>query len=112
MNCLHFASFSGSDNYELVKFFVEKGINIYLKTENGMNCLHVAASMGCLNLSKAIVNKHNFNINLTDKNGLTALHHSAKNGNYELIKFFVDKGVDIYLKTKDGENCFHIAALE
>lgn len=48
----------------------------------------------------------------TDSNGWTTLHYSSKSSSYELVKFFANKGADIQVKTKDGENCLHIAALE
>lgn len=48
----------------------------------------------------------------TDSNGWTTLHYSSKSSSYELVKFFANKGADIQMKTKDGENCLHIAALE
>ena len=60
----HFASSMGS--YKLVKFFLEKGTDILLKTECGLTCLHIAAYHGHLNLSKMLVNKHNFDVHLTD----------------------------------------------
>ena len=48
---------------------------------------------------------------MADKNGWTGLHHSARNGSHELVKYFADIGTDINLKTSNGENCLHIAAL-
>ena len=75
-----------------------------------MNCIHIAALCGNLNLCKDLINKHNFDAHQTNNDGLTALHYSAKSGRYELIKFFIDKETDIYLKTENGLNCLHIAA--
>ena len=46
---------------------------------------------------------------MADNDGLTVLHYSAKNGSYELVTYFAD--LRIYLKTKIGCNCLHIAAL-
>ena len=43
--------------------------------------------------------------------GWTALHFSARAGSYELLTYFADTGTDIYLRTNDGSNCLHIAAL-
>ena len=105
---LHCSAQNGS--YELLKFFVEKGANIFSKTEVGMNCLHIAALSGHLDLCKTLMNKHNFDVNTTDSKGFTALHFSAENGSYELVKLFADKGTDIHLKTEDGMNCLHIAS--
>ena len=105
---LHYSAEKGS--YELVKFFVDMGTDIFLKTKNGNNCLHVAAFNGHLDLCKTLVNKHNFDVDMTDHEGLSALHHSVKSGKYELVKFFADKVADIHAKTKFGENCLHFTA--
>ena len=99
---LHRSAQNGS--YELLKFFVEKGTNIFGKTERGMNCLHIAALSGHLDLCKTLINEHNFDVNMTDSEGFTALHFSAENGSYDLVKLFADKGTDIYLKTEEGMN--------
>ena len=105
---LHTSAQNGS--YELIKLFIDKGAYIYLKTSNGDNCLHIAAGNGHLNLCKILINKHKFDVDMANSNGRTALHFSAQNGSYELIKLFIDKGADIHLKTKTGNNCLHIAA--
>ena len=100
----------GKGNNKLFKFFTEKGTDIQLKTKDGQNCLHIAAENGHLNLCKTLVEEHNFDVQLADSYGWTALHRSAKKGRYELLQFLTDKGTDIQLKTKDGQNCLHIAA--
>ena len=105
---LHRSALNGS--YDLVKLFAENGTDIYLKTREGMNCLHIAAFNGHLKLCEKLVAEHKFDVNMVDNLGWTALHHSARNGSYELIEFFIKMGADIHLKTNDGQNCFHIAA--
>ena len=107
---LHFSAQSGS--YELVKFFTDKGTNIHLKAKDRLTCLHIAAAHGHLNLCKTLTNKHNFNVNVTDNYGWTPLHRSAQNGCYDLVKFFADNGTEILLKTREGINCLHIAAVK
>ena len=86
------------------------GINIHLKTNDGKNCLHIAAAYGHLNLCKTFIQKYNFDVYMTDNKGYTPLHCSAQNGVYEIVRFFADIETDILLKTKIGENCLHIAA--
>ena len=105
---LHHAVMNGS--YKLITYFVGIGADIGLKVDNGMNCLHIAASRGHLNLCKVLVDKHNFDVKKTCKTGWTALHTSATNGSYELVTYFVEMGSDIHLKTDDGRNCLHLAA--
>ena len=106
---LHRSALNGS--YDLVKLFAENGTDIYLKTREGMNCLHFAASRAHLNLCKALMKKHNFKGDTADNYGWTALHRSAQNGNYDIVKFFADNGTDIFLKMEEGNDCLHIAAL-
>ena len=106
---LHHSAASGS--YKLVSFFASRGTDVHLKTKNGENCLHVAALNGHLNLCKTLVDKHKFNVNADDNDGWTALHHSAASGSYKLVSFFASKGTDVHLKTKNEENCLHLAAL-
>ena len=105
---LHHSAWNGS--YELFSFFANKGTDIHLKTKNGENCLHIAASKGHLNLCRTLTNKHNFDANAADNDGFTALHHSARSSIYELVSLFANKGTDIHLKTNCGMNCLHIAA--
>ena len=106
---LHFSAQSGK--YKNVKLFADKKTDIYLKAKEGVNCLHIAAAHGHLNLCKTLIEEHTFDVHICDEYGWTALHYSVKNGNYEMIKFFIDMGSDIYLKVNDGSNCLHIAAL-
>ena len=107
---LHFSAQSGS--CQLVTYFAEMGTDIHLKTNEGKNCLHIAAMQGHLILCKMLLDKYNFDVNMADNFGYTALHHSAKIGSYILVKYFADMGTNIHLKTNDGKNCFHIAELE
>ena len=105
---LHHSAESG--NYELFKFFVDKGANIKLKTIAGESCLHIAAFNGQLDFCKTLIKVYQFDKDMSDNNGCTALHHSAGSGVYDLVQFFVNKTPDLYLKNKFGHNCLHIAA--
>ena len=49
---------------------------------------------------------------MKDNLGWTALHYSVQSGSYELVIYIADMTTDIHLKTSDGTNCLHIAALE
>ena len=106
---LHHSVYYGS--FELFRYFADIGDDIYLKTHDGRNCLHIAAMYGHLNLCKMLIDKHNFDINMTDDSGISSLHYSARYGCYKLFRYFTDMGADIYLKSNNGRNCLHIAAL-
>ena len=105
---LHFSPRNGS--YEIVKYFINMGIDIKLKVKHGINCLHIAANQGHLNLCKTLIKKHNLDLEKPDDGGWTALHYSAKSDSYKLVKIFIDMGIDINLNATDGMNCLHIAA--
>ena len=47
---------------------------------------------------------------MIDDQGGSPLHFCAVSVSYVLFKFLVEMGGDIYLKTKSGKNCLHIAA--
>ena len=106
---LHYSARNGS--YELLTYFADTGTDIYLQTNDGSNCLHVAALWGHLNLCDALIVKKEFDVNIASNDGWTILHYTARNGSYELFKYFTDIGVDIDIKTNLGWNCLHIAAL-
>ena len=107
---LHFSTQSG--NYELVTYFADMGTGIHLKTNDGFNCLHIAAKQGHLNICTVLIEKRKFDLNMADNYGWMALHRSSKNGSYEFLTYFADRVTDIHHKTNDGENCLHIAAFE
>ena len=105
---LHYSAREGS--YESIKSLLAMGTNINLKTNNGKNCLHIAAAYDHINLSRTLISKHNFDVQLPDHDEWTALHFFAQNGSYELLKAVEDMGIDIKLETNYGRNCLHIAA--
>ena len=107
---VHFSAQSG--NCQLVAYFAEMGTDVHLKTNDGSNCLNIAAYQGHLNLCKMLIDKHKVDLHMTDNDGWTALHYSAQSGNCELVAYFAEMGTDIHLKTNDGRNCLHIAALK
>ena len=107
---LHCSAQSG--NCELVAYFAEMGTDIQVKTNEGRNCLHIAALQGHLNLCKMLIDKHKIDLHLIDNAGYTALHYSAESGNFELVAYIAEMRTELHLKTNDGRNCLHIAALQ
>ena len=106
---LHHSAMNGS--YELFRFFLALGIDIFIKTDDGQNCLHVASMNGQTSFCKALINNHKFDKHMADDSKSIAIHYSAVTGNYELFKFFADIGTDISLKNIKGGNSLHLAAL-
>lgn len=76
-----------------------------------MNCFHIAAVHGHLDICKTIIDEHDFHVHLTDDDVWTTLHYSAAGGNNELIIYFTDMGTDTELKQSSDRNCLQISAL-
>ena len=104
---LHYFAENGS--YELVNAAADIGIDLNLETNNGKNCLHIAADNRHFKLCRHLIRKHNVDVKIPDNDGWAPLHYFAKRSSYELFKIAVDMGIDINLKTNDRKNCLHIA---
>ena len=107
-SALHYAAKDG--NLEMFKYFLEKGSNIYDKTKDNRDCLHIAAKSGCSVFCEALLTFYGFKTDTRCSKGWTAIHYAIESGNIDLIKYFVKKGSDIYWKTKNNSTCLHIAA--
>ena len=57
---LHY--FAKRSSYELIKTVVDMDIDINLKTNDGKNCLYIAADNGHFGLCRSLINKHNVDI--------------------------------------------------
>ena len=98
-----------SGNYELVRYFADRGTNIHLKANGGWNCLHNAAFHGHLHLFKTLIDKHHFDAQMCIDNGMTVIHCAARSGSYELLRYFSDFKTYIGAKDSFGWNCLHNA---
>lgn len=95
----------------MFKFFLDRGADIYLKANNGSNCLHFAAHKGKRNICKFLLEEHNFDIHYTNNEKCTALHLSAGNGSFALFFYLLEKGSEIYSKTKNMCNVLHFSSI-
>ena len=48
---------------------------------------------------------------MRDNDGCTPLHYSASNGSFELFSYLLEKGSEIYCKTKKMKNVLHLSAV-
>ena len=108
-SALHYSARNGS--YELLTYFSDSGNDVYLQTNDGSDCLHIAALCGHLKLCDTLIVIKEFDVNVVSNDGWAILHYTARNGSYELLKYFTDIGIDIDIKTNLVWNCLHIAAL-
>ena len=100
-----------SPSCETSQILMEMGSDVHVKTKDGVNCLCIAAEVGELDLCKMLLKNQTFNVHMIDDQGGSPLHYCVVSGSYNLYKFIVEMGCDIYLKTKSGKNCLHIATV-
>ena len=107
-SAMHYCA--GSGNHHLFHYFIKIGSDINQRTNNGENCLHLAAERGYMDLCKTFIDEFNFDIHVTDNSGKSAMHYFAGSGNHQLFHYFTKLGSDINQRTNNGQNCLHIAA--
>ena len=107
----HFASLAG--DCEVLRFLFRENVpGAYHKNNENQTCLHIAALNGRVGISKCLIEGYDFNLNIdvADEREWTPLHCAAYSGNYKLFRYLLGKGSDPFKKTKDRDNCLHIAS--
>ena len=101
ITCLKSAIYA--DNFELVKFLIEKGADVNL-TDNvySYSPLHVACSHGDINIVKYLVDKGS-KINFQDKEGQSPVAAAIMYEYLDIVKYLVDNGADLLLQNEFGK---------
>ncbi len=87
---------------EIVKYLIEKTLDINNQDSEGTTALIMASKYGNLELAKLLIKK-GAEINAKTKDGNTALKEAADTrGHLELVKFLLENKADINAKTVDG----------
>lgn len=89
---LHEATLSGNKN--IVELLLSCGCDLYGVNNAGLNCLHLAASEGHINLVKYFVADCNIDVNLQSSTGLTALHFAARKKQTQVMHLLIQLGAD------------------
>ena len=103
-----------SGNLTICEWLLSKGlicdINKPIGDAWGYYPIHYAAQEGCLNICEWLY-KNNANINPSTKHGCKPIHYSAYK-NIDTCKFFIDLGISVNEKDKDGETPIYYACEE
>jgi ankyrin repeat protein len=98
------------NNFEYVKYFVERGINVNLKDNEFKNsALLVSICHGNLEITKYLI-ENGADINSKNNIGDTALHFACMEGHFETVKYLHEKGMDLNEKNMEN-NCAIIFAV-
>ncbi|XP_062593371.1 ankyrin-2-like [Saccostrea cucullata] len=109
-NALHDAAWSG--NVEILKFLLEKGLDIKCTRKDGSSVLHLCCLKRNIDMCKYLVNTYPFLLDVTDIDGGNALHDAAWSGNIKILTFLLEKGLDIKCTGKDGSSVLHLCCLK
>ena len=93
--CLFTACYHG--NLIIVKYLIEKGLNIHEKNTLGVTCFFNACYGGSLYVVKYLVEEKNININERDTDGKTCLITTLLGINkyIEVIEYLINRGIII-----------------
>jgi cytohesin len=87
--------------------FLEKGIDVNVRDENGATPLHLATNKDVVELLIA----KGADVNAKDKNDCTPLHSAVKEGRQDVAELLVVKGADINAKDKSEYTPLYYAVL-
>lgn len=95
---------------EIVKFLIESGADINIKTEKtNFTLLHIAGIYGRKDICIILIKK-GLDVNAKDFKGMTPLIAASYFGHYEVAKLLIKNGADIGIKDSNGETALHKAA--
>ncbi len=90
-----------SGHSDIVKLFLDKGMNVDVKNPNGITALMCASAYGRPETVELLLSR-GANANATDETGETALLKASCKGHTDVVNLLVEKGVDAELAQKQG----------
>lgn len=99
-NPLHAIAYN-SEDLEILKFFLDKSVDINLQDDGGDSPFMNAANSNSLEVVK-FLSSYVKNINAKDENGRSALAMAINRNDAEVAEFLLEKGADINVMDKDG----------
>ena len=92
-----------------VQLFIDAGMAIHARTDQGETALMVAAGEGHVEMVQLLVD-NGTDINAQTGSGRTALMVAAGEGHVEVGRFLVDNGADINVEDKNGWTALDLAS--
>ena len=94
-----------------VKAFIEEGIEVNVKKNNGSTPLYMAAYGGHMDVVELLIDK-GADVNASNNWGWTPLHTAAAHGYRDIVELLLAKGANVNAKRMAGWTPLHQAAAE
>ena len=88
---------SSNGKTDVVEYLVEKGGNVYSKTNKKQNCLHLASLNGEISLCKLLVEKYQINVNLEDIDGCSPLYWASLSGSIDVFNYIFQRKEEMFI---------------
>jgi ankyrin repeat protein len=99
-------------NLDVVKFLIEKGLDVRARSKSGWTALFSASAGGNLDVVKFLV-EEGLDAKARDKIGGTVLMAAALSGNNpEVVRLLIDKGADVNAQDSLGWTALMVAAYQ
>lgn len=101
---IHCACYSTS--FDLVKFYIEKDMQLELTDNKLRTPLHIAVSRNDAKICEYLL-INNYDINAKDRSGETPLHLASFNGYLEVVELLLRYSADPNVQDQDGDTPLH-----
>ncbi len=101
------------EDEELANFFIEIGVDVNIKKEDGQTALHEASWRGWIKIAEKLIDKGadiNAIIESDFYKGYTPIKFAIEYDHIDMVKLLISKGFDKYYKDIDGKNLLHCAS--
>lgn len=108
MTPLHIAA--GVKDYSSFEKLLRLGSQWTARDNDGSMPLHIAASVGALDIVKHTIDLLKANVDEPGENGATALHFASKDGWLAVVEYLLEHGAGPNAISSDGSTPLHLAA--
>ena len=95
--------------FQIVKYFLSKGVNYQAIDEYGDHVIHYASKGGLILIVKFLIEKRNVDKDIKGRSGSTPLHYACTKKHLHLVQYLISKGANVNAKTNCGLYVIHSA---
>jgi ankyrin repeat protein len=93
-NALHYASENNVDPLNIIKFLLEKGLEINLKNDIGYSAFHIICQYQSIEVIKFCID-FGASIEEPDDHGCYPIHYFCEFGDYDILKFILNLNINV-----------------